>query len=113
MVDPATFDITIHQGATFSLDLQYKDSAGTGVNMSGYDITSKIISRTGGTDIATFTTTFTDQAVGKFNMKLTAATTQGITSEGLYDVLITEPGGDKFYLLQGRTKLDTGISGMP
>ena len=113
MVDPATFDITIHQGATFSMDLQYKDSAGNGVNMSGYTVTSKIIARTGGADIATFTTTFTDQAVGKFNMKLTASTTQSITSEGLYDVLITEPGGDKFYLLQGRTQLDTGISGMP
>lgn len=113
MVDPGTFDITIHQGATFSLDLQYKDSAGNGVNMSGYSITSKIVNRTGGTDIATFTTTFTDQAQGKFNLKLSATTTQSITTEGLYDVLITEPGGDKFYLLQGRTKLDTGISGMP
>ena len=66
MVDPGTFDITIHQGATFSLDLQYKDSAGNGVNMSGYSVDSKIINRSGGTDIATFTTTFTDQAQGKF-----------------------------------------------
>ncbi len=81
--------------------------------MSGFSITSKIVDRTGANDIATFVTSFTDQAQGKFNLKLTAATTQGITSEGLYDVLITEPGGDKFYLLQGRTKLDTGISGMP
>ena len=113
MFDPVTFDITIHQGATFSLDLQYKDSAGNGVNMSGYSVDSKIINRSGGTDIATFTTTFTDQAQGKFNLKLAASTTQGITTEGLYDILITEPGGDKFYLLQGRTKLDTGISGMP
>jgi len=113
MVDPGTFDITIHQGATFLLDLQYKDSAGNGVNMSGYTVTSKIVDRTGGSDIATFTSTFTDQGAGKFNLKLTAATTQGITTDGLYDVLITEPGGDRFYLLQGRTKLDTGISGMP
>ena len=113
MVDPGTFDITIHQGATFSLDLQYKDSAGNGVNMSGFTVTSKIVDRTGSNTIATFVSTFTDQAIGKFNLKLTSATTQGITSEGLYDVLITEPGGDKFYLLQGRTTLDTGISGMP
>ena len=28
MVDPGVLDITIHQGATFTLDLQYKDSAG-------------------------------------------------------------------------------------
>ena len=61
MVDPGTFDITIHQGATFSLDLQYKDSAGNGVNMSGYSVTSKIVDQ-GGADLATFVTSFVDQA---------------------------------------------------
>lgn len=113
MVNPATFDITLHQGATFSLDLQYKDSAGNGVNMTGYSVASKIVDTTSSTTLATFITSFTDQSTGKFNLRLTATTTQGITTGGLYDVLITEPSGDKFYILQGRTKLDTGISGMP
>ena len=112
MVDPGVLDITIHQGATFTLDLQYKDSAGNGVNMAGYTVTSKMVDRTATNTLATFTSTFTDIAVGKFQLKLTAAVTQGITEEGLYDILITEPSGDKFYLVESRSKVYPGISGI-
>ena len=112
MVDPGVLDITIHQGATFTLDLQYKDSSGNGVNMAGYTVTSKMVDWTATNTLATFTSTFTDIAVGKFQLKLTAAVTQAITEEGLYDILITEPSGDKFYLLEGRSKLNPGISGV-
>lgn len=112
MVDPGVLDITIHQGATFTLDLQYKDSAGNGVDMAGYTVTSKMVDRTGTNTLATFVSTFTDASVGKFQLKLTAATTAAITSEGLYDILLTEPNGDKFYLLEGRSKLNPGISGV-
>ena len=113
MIEPGNYDITIHQGATFSLELQYKDSAGNGVNMTGYSVTSKIVDTTSSsTTLATFTPSFTDQTSGKFKLRLTATTTQAITSQGLYDVLITEPGGDKYYILQGRVTLDPGISGL-
>lgn len=81
--------------------------------MSGFTVTAKLVNRLNTATLASFTPSWIDQAVGKFNLKLTATTTQGISSEGLYDVLITEPGGDRFYLLQGRSNLDTGISGMP
>jgi len=112
MVDPGVLDITIHQGATFSLDLQYLDSTGTGVDMSGYIVESKIVDPQGSNVLATFTSTFTDRPTGKFNLKLSSAVTTGITAGGLYDVLVTEPGGEKFFLLQGRTKLDPGITGV-
>lgn len=112
MLDPGVLDITIHQGATFNLDLQYLDSTGTGVDMAGYTVESKIVERTGTTVLATFTSTFTDRAVGKFNLKLSSTVTTAINQEGLYDVLVTEPSGEKFYLLQGRTKLDPGITGV-
>ena len=112
MVDPGVLDITIHQGATFNLDLQYLDSTGNGVDMTGYIVESKIVDRTSTSTLATFTTTFTDRSTGKFNLKLSSAVITGITAEGLYDVLVTEAAGDKFFLLQGRTKLDPGITGV-
>lgn len=111
MVEPGTYDIRIHQGATFSLDLQYKDANGTGVDMAGYSIEAKLANRLDTTDLATFTASWVDQNVGKFKIKLTATQTAAITTEGQYDILITEPGGDKYYLLQGRAILDPGITG--
>lgn len=112
MVDPGVLDITIHQGATFTLNLQYKDSSGNGVDMTGFTVAAKIVDRTSTTTLATFAHSFTDQSTGKFQLKLTSAITTAITQEGLYDVLVTEPSGDKFFLLQGRTKLDPGITGV-
>jgi hypothetical protein len=112
MRDPGTLDITIHQGATYSMDLQYLDSAGNGVNMTGFTVQSKIVDQTYSNVIATFTSTFTDRSAGKFNLKLSSTITAGITTAGLYDVLITEPAGERFFLLQGRTALDPGITGV-
>ena len=43
---------------------------------------------------------------------LAAATTAAITEESQYDLMITEPGGDKYYLLQGRALFDPGFSGV-
>ena len=113
MIEPGTHNFTIYQGATFELDLQYKDSTDSGVDMTGYSIAAKLADQTNTSNIlATFTTSFTDAATGKFQIKLTATETAALTGGGLYDVLITEPGGDKYYILQGRVNLDPGISGL-
>lgn len=112
MIEPGNYDITIHQGATFSLDLQYKDTSGNGVNMSGYSVAGKLVNRLNTATVTTFATSFVDQTVGKFKLKLTAAITAAITEECQYDIMITEPGGDKYYLLQGRAFVDPGFTGV-
>jgi hypothetical protein len=113
VIEPGSYDITIHQGATFSLDIQYKDSTGAGVNMAGYQVAAKLVNRLNTSAVANFVTSWVDQAVGKFRIKIPASVTAGITSECQYDVLITEPGLDKYYILQGRAFLDPGFSGVP
>ena len=110
-MDPANYDITIHQGATFVLDLQYKDSTGTPVNMSGYTVEAELWNRTGTTKFADFDMPWTVQASGSFKMKLSSAVTSGITEQGQYDLMITEPSGDKFYLLQGTAFINLGLTG--
>ena len=110
-MDPARYDITIHQGATFNLPLQYKDSAGSPVNMSGYMLEAELWNRTGTTKLANFDTPWTVQASGMFKLRLTSAVTSGIAEQGQYDLMITEPGGDKHYLLQGTAYIDLGLTG--
>ncbi len=112
MIEPGNYDITIHQGATFSLDLQYKDSAGVGVDMTGYLVAGTLVNRLNTATVATFTTSWVDQSLGKFKIKLSPSTTAGITSECQYDIMITEPGLDKYYLLQGRVFIDPGFTGV-
>lgn len=110
-MDPAKYDITIHQGATFALALQYKDSTGTPVNMSGYTVAAQLWNRLGTAKISDFTFSWTSQASGSFKIKLSSAVTSGITEQGQYDVLVTEPGGDRYYFLQGSAFVDLGLTG--
>lgn len=111
MVDPAVYNITIHQGATFELNLQYKDNTGTPVNMSGYTVQAQLWNRLGTTKLSNFTQQWTTQASGMFKLRLAASVTSGITEQGQYDVMITEPSGDKYYLLQGNAFIDLGLTG--
>lgn len=110
MIVPGKHDITIYQGATFELQVQYKDDSGVPVNMSGYTIASKLYNKLGTTKLADFTTSYVDQASGIFKIRLEDSTTSGITEQGQYDILITEPSDDKYYLLEGTAFLNAGLS---
>lgn len=112
MVEPAQYDITIYQGATFDLLVQYKDNTGTPVNMSGYTVTAKLFNRKGTAKLADFTSSFVTQASGLFRIKLAASVTSGITEQGQYDVLLTDPNDDKFYILEGAAFWEQGFSGV-
>jgi hypothetical protein len=111
-MEPARYDITIHQGATFDLGLQYKTGSGVPVNMSGYTVAAQLWNRTGTAKLANFSTPWTSQISGAFRMSLSSSVTAGITEQGQYDVIITESGGDKYYLLQGTAFIDLGLSGL-
>lgn len=112
MVEPAQYDITIYQGATFDLLVQYKDNTGTPVNMSGYTVTAKLFNRKGTAKLADFTSSFVTQASGLFRIKIAASVTSGITEQGQYDVLLTDPNNDKFYILEGAAFWEQGFSGV-
>ena len=112
VIEPANYDITIYQGATFDLLVQYKDSNGVPVNMSGYTITAKLFNRKGTAKLADFQSSFVTQASGVFRIKIDAAVTSGITEQGQYDVLLTNPNLDKFYILEGTAFWQQGFSGV-
>ena len=111
MIEPGHYDITINQGATYELSLQYKNSSGVPINMSGYTVQGQLWNRLGTTKLSNFTHSWIVQESGSFKIKLSSAVTSGITENGQYDVMITEPGGDKYYLLEGNAILNLGLTG--
>lgn len=109
-MDPARYDIIIHQGATFDLPLQYTAS-GVPVNMSGYSIEAELWNKTGTAKLSDFSVPWVAQVSGMFKLRLASAVTSGITEQGQYDVMFTEPSGDKYYALQGTAFIDLGLTG--
>jgi hypothetical protein len=110
MITPGKYDIAIYQGATFELQVQYKSNAGVPINMSGYTIVSKLYNRLGTDKLADFAVSYVNQASGIFKIRLEASGTSGITEQGQYDILITEPSNDAYYILEGNAYLNRGLS---
>lgn len=110
MITPGSHDITIYQGATFELQLQYKDASGVPVNMSGYTVASKLYDRLGTTKLADFAVSYVNQASGIFKIRLEASGTENITQQGQYDVLVTEPDNSAYYLVEGNAFVNLGLS---
>ena len=110
----ATYDFTIEQGATFSRVITWKDSAGVGINLTGYTITGKIKRKTSdATALATFTATLANQTTnpGQFTLSLTSTqtgalptatgpTAQKVLLECVYDIEASQ-GSTVYRLLEG------------
>lgn len=110
MITPGKHDITIYQGATFELQVQYKDPSGVPVNMSGYTVVSKLYDRLGVEKLADFAVSYVSQPSGIFKIRLEASGTSGITEQGQYDILVTEPSNDAYYVLEGTAFINPGVS---
>jgi hypothetical protein len=113
MQKPASYDPTIYQGASFELEVEYADGDGVLVDMTGFDVDAQLWNRTGTERLATFDLEWQVQESGMFKLKLSDTVTSGITEQGRYDVLVTEPSGKKYYLLEGTAKWNTGLSYRP
>lgn len=105
MIRPARYDITIPQRATFRLRLRLK-----GVNATGYQLVAQVWNRQRTIKFADMTATWIDQATGLFELVLQYPATTAVTKDGWWDLLVIEPGGDRYYWLEGMAWLDHGHS---
>ena len=86
-------------------------ASGVPVNMTGYSIEAELWNKTGTVKLSDFSVPWVAQASGMFKLRLASTATSGITEQGQYDVMFTEPSGDKYYALQGTAFIDLGLTG--
>jgi hypothetical protein len=109
----ATKDITIEQHADYLMNVTLKQNATTALNITGYSIYSTARTAYGATaKWFDFTIVVTDAVNGKFDAKLTAAQTAGLTqaTSGVYDVLLVAPGGQKQRVFQGKITISRSVT---
>ncbi len=108
---PATDNIVIEQGATFSRQYRFKDSSGAPLNMSGHEVEAQIWTHLKTAKLADFTIVWEDRARGEFKITLPASVTRNIEKSASWDMLITEPDGvTKNYWLRGKTTISVGYT---
>ena len=108
---PAIKDFTVDRRADFGLRLTFKDSTGTGINLTGYTVAAQVWEETRTTKYADWTVTFANRTSGIVDIKLTDTQTATFSPNELkYDVLLTDGNGDKNYYLQGTLYISEGYT---
>ena len=109
MIRPARRDITIPQRATYRQRMRLK-ADGVALNATGYQLVAQVWDRRRTTKYADLTVQWLDQATGLFELVLQYPGTTAVVKDGVWDLLVIEPGGDRYYWLEGNAYLDLGHS---
>ena len=109
-VAPGTYDITLQRRADHVLQLQFKASTGTPINLTGWSVASQVWDEGRTTKFADFTVTYTNRATGLVSLALTATQTTLFPDSAYYDVLLTNPSGLKEYYLEGAIRTSEGYT---
>jgi len=109
-VQPGQYNITVQRRADYDLQLQFKDSAGVGINLTGWTAYAQVwnVGRT--TKYADFAVTYVDRATGIIKIALTDTQTAAFPDEAYYDVLLENPSTLREYYLEGVVYVSEGYT---
>lgn len=111
-VQPGTYNITLQRRADYNVLLQFKDSTGTAIDITGYTVAAQVWDKARTTKSADFSITYTDRPNGEVTLGLTGTQTEAFPDQELYyDVLVTDTSGVKSYYLEGVIFIQQGYTG--
>jgi hypothetical protein len=109
-VQPGQHNISVQRRADYDLSLQFKDSTGAGINITGWTAYAQVwdVGRT--VKYADFAVTYTNRATGSINIALTDTQTAAFPDEAYYDVLLEDSSGLRNYYLEGIVYVSEGYT---
>jgi hypothetical protein len=109
-IAPGTYNISLQRRADYSVTLQFKDSTGTAINLTGWTVEAQAWNQARTTKYADFAVTYTNRATGTIAIALTDVQTALFPDEAYYDVLLTNTAGLKEYYLEGVIYISEGYT---
>jgi hypothetical protein len=109
-IQPGQHNITIQRRADYDLSLQFKDSAGANINLTGWAAYAQVWDRGRITKYADFAVIYTDRATGQISIALTDTQTATFPNEAFYDVLLEDSSGLRNYYLEGIVYVSEGYT---
>jgi hypothetical protein len=100
-ISPGQYNISLQRRADYSVTLQFKDSTGAAINLTGWTVAAQAWNQDRTTKYADFTVSYTNRSTGTVAIALTSVQTAALPSEAYYDVLLTNPSNLKEFYLQG------------
>ena len=110
-IEPATYNMTVRRRSDHSIQLIFKDSSNSAINLTGFTIAAQVWDKPRTGKYADFTITYTNRTNGEFEISLTHTQTAQFTpNELVYDVLILNSAGKREYYLEGNIFVSEGYT---
>ena len=110
-INPGVKNFDVVKRSDFPLTLTFKDSTGSAMNLNGYTVAAQVWDINRKVKFADFDITYTNRTGGVIDIALTDAQTDNFIVGTLkYDVKLTDPNGDKFYVLEGKLFISEGYT---
>ena len=109
-IAPGTYNISLQRRADYNVTLQFKDSTGAAINLTGWTVEAQVWNQGRSTKYADFAVTYTNRSTGTIAIALTDTETTLFPDEAYYDVLLTNPSGLKEYYLEGIMYVSEGYT---
>jgi hypothetical protein len=109
-VQPGQHNITVQRRADYDLALQFKDSAGVGIDLTGWTAYAQVWDAGRVTKYADFAVTYTNRSAGQISIALTDTQAAGFPNEAYYDVLLEDSSGLRNYYLEGIVFVSEGYT---
>jgi hypothetical protein len=109
-VSPGIYNISLQRRADYYVTLQFKDSTGTAINLTGWTAAAQVWNKNRTTKYADFAVDYTDRVAGTVSISLTDAQTEALPDEVYYDVMLTNASDIKEYYLEGVIYVSEGYT---
>jgi hypothetical protein len=109
-IQPGQHNIAVQRRADYDLSLQFKDSTGANLNLTGWTAYAQAWNQGRTIKYADFSVTYTNRAAGQLSIALTDTQTAGFPNEAFYDVLLEDTSGLRNYYLEGIVYVSEGYT---
>jgi hypothetical protein len=109
-VQPGQHNISVQRRADYDLSLQFKDSTGANIDLTGWTAYAQVWNAARTVKYADFAITYTNRAAGSISIALTDTQTAAFPDEAYYDVLLEDSSGLRNYYLEGIVYVSEGYT---
>lgn len=109
-VQPGTYNITLQRRADYELQLQFKDSTNSEIDLTGYTVYAQAWNAGRTRKYADFAISYTNRMEGRVTIALTDAQTTDFPEQLQYDVLLESGSGRREYFLEGAITVSEGYT---
>mgnify|MGYP003132629439 CR=1 FL=1 len=109
-IGPGTYNMTVQRRSDHSIQLIFKDSGGTAINLTNWSAAVQSWNQNRTKKYADWTVAYTNRAAGTIDISLSVDQTTILPDKSYYDVLLVNASGKKEYYLEGVVTCDEGYT---